>query len=93
MAQSDRMRSRIPIAAAVALFLAACAHNSEPIGEAFMQEDGTIVLDLVATDSGAIGHARLRFPKDHPQYRSTLDHLGGLAVGERKLVPPWRDRP
>lgn len=86
------MKRSILIVAAAASLLGACVHNTDPIGTAFLQEDGTIVLDLIARDNGAIGHARLRFPRDHPDYQSTLDHLGGLSPGEKKLVPPWPDR-
>ena len=60
------------------------------IGRATMDADGTIVLQLRAESSGgALGDALLRYPPSHPQYRSILDHLGGLRPGETKLVPPW----
>lgn len=86
------MKRSILISLATVSLLGACVHNSDPIGTAFMEEDGTIILDLIARDRGAIGHARLRHPKDHPEYQSILDHLGGLSPGEKKLVPPYRRR-
>lgn len=59
------------------------------IGEATMEPDGTIVLHLRAVSPTAIGDALLRYPPDHPQYKAILDHLGGLAPGEHKPVPPF----
>jgi len=57
-----------------------------------MQADGTIVLQLRATDgSGIRGDARLTYPPGHPQYQKILGHVGGLKPGEEKPVPPWRE--
>ena len=64
----------------------------ESIGRASMEADGTIVLYLRAQSSssgGASGDALIRYPLNHPQYRSILEHLGGLRPGESKPVPPW----
>jgi len=60
------------------------------IGSATMQTDGTIVLQLRATDgTGMRGDGRLTYPPGHPQYQKILAHLGGLLPGEEKPVPPW----
>ena len=57
---------------------------------ATMEPDGTIVLQLRAVRPvGIVDDALLRYPPDHPQYRSVLDHLGGMRPGENKPVPPW----
>ncbi len=64
--------------------------DDRPIGTATMLADGTIVLDLIAESPGARGNAQFRYPPGHPKYQRTLDHLGGLAVGEQKLVPPYK---
>jgi hypothetical protein len=56
------------------------------IGQATMQDDKTLVLDLYEP-----AHARLTYPPSHPQYRNVLDHIGGLEPGQKKLVPPWPD--
>ena len=64
------------------------------IGVARMLDDGTLVLDLRATDAegrGIRGDARFYYPKSHPRYEKVLRHLGGLAPGETKPVPPWPD--
>jgi hypothetical protein len=51
------------------------------ISRATMEPDGTIVLQLRAVRPvGVVGDAPLRYPPDHPQYRSVLDHLGGMRV-------------
>ena len=60
------------------------------IGSATMQADGTIVLQLRATDgTGMRGDARLTYPPGHAEYQKILAHLGGLKPGEDKPVPPW----
>jgi len=65
----------------------------ESIGSARMLEDGTLILDLRATDaSGRVGDARLYYPKSHRQYREILDHLGPMKPGETRPVPPWPER-
>lgn len=64
----------------------------ESIGSAWMEADGTVVLQLRAAEPGpAVGDALFRYPKTHPQYDSVLRRLGGLKAGERKPVPPWSD--
>ncbi len=67
--------------------------RQESIGVARLDEDGSIVLDLRATDGrGIVGDARIVYPKAHPRYREVLEHLGGLEPGRSKPVPPWPDR-
>lgn len=69
----------------------AAAAPASSIGEATMLEDGTLVLDLVATAGGTRGHGRVTYAPSDPQYAEVLEHLGGMQPGERKLVPPWPD--
>jgi hypothetical protein len=62
------------------------------IGVARMLPDGTLVLDLRATDAegrGFRGDARFVYTKSHPEYAEVLKHLGAIAPGESKPVPPW----
>lgn len=61
-----------------------------PIGNATMNPDGTIVMDLY-TSGSTRGQARFVYPPNHPDYQKVLDHLGGLQPGENKAVPPWPD--
>lgn len=59
---------------------------------ATMSEDKTIILDLRAEGSkGEIGTGRVTYKPADPQYKDILKHLGGLKVGEKKPVPPWKD--
>lgn len=63
------------------------------IGVARMRPDGTIELYLRASagPQGPTGHGLLEYPPGHPHYEAVLRHLGGLAPGEVKSVPPWPD--
>ncbi len=64
----------------------------KPIGVAYMDEDGTLILHLHAeTDTEYIGKATFIFTKDDLEYAQYLEHLGGLSPGEMKSVPPWTD--
>ena len=67
----------------------AAAPGQPSIGQATMEPDGTIILRLRAVSPGAIGDAMLRYPPNHPKYKSILEHLGGLQPGESKPVPPF----
>lgn len=66
--------------------------SAASIGAATMQPDGTILLQLRAEGpDGLEGDALLTYPPTHPDYESVLKHLGGLAPGQSKPVPPWPD--
>jgi hypothetical protein len=81
-----------------ALLLTACStaprpSSNECIGTATMSADGAITLNLRAEGAGGeIGDGAVIYPRDHPQYREVLNHLGGLKTGESKCVPPWLER-
>lgn len=60
------------------------------IGMAKMTKDRRVEMTLRAeTDDGTVGQGFFVYGPDHPNYRSVLEHLGGLAPGESKPVPPW----
>jgi hypothetical protein len=61
------------------------------IGLAWLEDDGTLVMSLTTDDPvvGGVVNATFRFEKDDPKRAEILAHLGGLAPGERKPVPPW----
>ena len=64
----------------------------DSIGEATMNEDGTIVLRLRAeTDDSAEGEGLITYSPSDENYASVLRHLGGLEPGKSKPVPPWPD--
>lgn len=60
-----------------------------PIGTARLLTDGTLVLTLRAETGAARGDAELRYAPHHPRYAELLAHIGSLAPGEEKAVPPW----
>jgi hypothetical protein len=63
-----------------------------PIGVAWMETDGTIVLELFRTGDGQTVDALLRYPKSHPGYKKILAHVGPLNPnGKRVPVMPWSD--
>ncbi len=60
------------------------------IGSARMEGDGTLILQLRAqAPGGTTGDALLRYSPGHPEYNRILQHLGGLAKGQEKPIPPW----
>ena len=67
--------------------------QTQSIGTATMQQDRTIVLDLVASGPGLLGDGRLTYSPSDPNYDAILRHLGGLRPGEVKQVQPWDDQP
>ena len=58
------------------------------IGQASMQPDGTIVMDLRMEDAatGSVGDSHVTYAPGSPHYQAVLDHLGGLAPNEVKPV-------
>jgi len=66
-------------------------NGSDFIGFASMEADGTLVLHLSAyLDNGeTVGHGYFRYPPDHPEYETTLRHVGSIKPGEEKPVRPW----
>jgi hypothetical protein len=61
------------------------------VGIATMAPDGTITLHLVTTSNGMHGEAMTSYAKTDKDYDAVLKHLGGLAPGESKPIPPWND--
>jgi hypothetical protein len=76
---------------------AIAAGNNEPvrceavasIGVAHMTEDGVITLQLRSLPPGPRAEGALTYAPDDPQYEEIKQHLGGIAPGEFKPVPPW----
>jgi hypothetical protein len=64
----------------------------EYVGQASMEDDGTIVLQMHRTGDGIFVSAPpFRYPKSHPKYQYILDHLGPMHPGEHRLVKPFPD--
>jgi hypothetical protein len=73
--------------------LASIRFEPESIGAASMEPDGTILLQLRASDgAGALGDALLRYPPSDPEYKAILKHLGGLEPGQHKPVKPFPEK-
>jgi hypothetical protein len=65
---------------------------SRLIGMATMKPDGTIVLDLHGGREANYAMGQIEYPPMHKDYAAVLKHLGGLAPGQSKGVPPWPDQ-
>lgn len=63
----------------------------DAIGEAWLDDSGTIHMRLSRTSDGQDLNAVFTYLKTDPNYEKILQHLGGLIPGEKKLVPPWKN--
>ena len=61
----------------------------DSVGRAKMSADGTITLQLRSLWPNPIAESQLVYAPDDPQYDEITHHLGGIAPGETKPVPPW----
>ena len=62
---------------------------SDSIGQAHMENDGTIILDIRETSpSGQIVERRIAYGRKNPHYDELLQRLGGLTPGQIKPAPP-----
>ena len=94
-------RAGLSVVLTICAALVACAtvnqnetggSSSDPIGLATMLENGSIVLDLRAEGPGGlIGHSRKIYKPGDIDYEKVKAHVGGISIGEEKLVPPWSD--
>jgi hypothetical protein len=61
----------------------------DSVGSAKMSADGTITLRIRSLWPQPIAEAELIYTPDNPQHGEIKRHLGGIAPGETKPVPPW----
>ena len=61
----------------------------ESIGAAKMAADGTITLQLHSLWPNPIAEGELTYAPDDLQYDEIKRHLGGIAPGETKPIPPF----
>jgi hypothetical protein len=59
------------------------------IGVATLNPDGSLTLQLRAEGPGLRGDAQFVYKPGDAMIKTVLDHVGGLAPGESKPVPPW----
>jgi hypothetical protein len=68
------------------------AQEREYIGVATMLPDGTISIELhLSLPGGGVAEGVKDYKPGDPYYDDVLRHIGGLKVGEHKLVRPWPD--
>jgi hypothetical protein len=60
----------------------------DEVGYARMSADGAITLHLRALRTDSVAAAELHFAPGDPHYDALKRHLGGIAPGEVKPVPP-----
>jgi hypothetical protein len=66
------------------------AAPKKSIGSATLRPDGILELQLRAEGPGGmVGDSLITYAPGDPDYQKVLAHLGGLAVGEVKPVPPF----
>jgi hypothetical protein len=61
----------------------------DSVGTAKMAADGTITIQLRSLWPDPVAEAQLVYAPDDPQYDEIKHHIGGIAAGEAKPVPPW----
>ncbi len=59
------------------------------IGVCWMEPDGTIKLQLSASEPGMRGEALLVYAPTQNEYMEILRHVGPLTPGEKKSVAPF----
>jgi len=80
---------------ALALLAApACAEDAacdsvKSIGVATMTADGAITLRIRSLPPGPIAEGTLTYRPGEAKYDEVKSHIGGIAPGESKPVPPW----
>ena len=64
----------------------------EYVGQAWMDAQGVLTVEVVLEGKGAIGHARMVIPPDDPRYEPYLRHIGPMRPGDYRPVRPWPRR-
>lgn len=59
------------------------------VGTITMEAGGAIELHLRSLPPGPIAETVERYEPSDPKYAEMLAHVGGLAPGETKMLPPW----
>ncbi|MBS1999030.1 MAG: hypothetical protein JSS86_22040, partial [Cyanobacteria bacterium SZAS LIN-2] len=70
-------------------------HDTKPqvyIGDATMDKDGTINLNLRRTADGINTSGQIKYRPGTKDYDLVFCHLGGIKPGEVKLVKPFEDK-
>lgn len=65
--------------------------NIPSIGEAWLEKDGSITLNLRGDATGAAVHGQFNYKTSDKDFKDVLKHLNGIKPGEIKKVPPWEN--
>lgn len=65
--------------------------NIPAIGEAWLEKDGSITLNLRGDATGAAVHGQFNYKTSDKDFKDVLKHLNGIKPGEIKKVPPWEN--
>jgi hypothetical protein len=60
------------------------------VGTITMAADRSIALRLRSLPPGPIAETTASYKPGDATYKEMIDHVGGLAPGETKMLPPWR---
>jgi hypothetical protein len=62
------------------------------VGTATMAQDGTLTLMLrTETADGLVGEMVMVVPPGDPRHAGMVRHLGGIAPGQARAIPPFPD--
>ena len=62
------------------------------VGMAEMAKDGTLRLHLRTTaEDGTVGEMMMVVPPKDPRHPGMVQHLGGIAPGQAKPIPPFAE--
>ena len=64
----------------------------ENVGTITMASDKAIEMRLRSLPPGPIAETVVHYKPGDAKYKETIDHVGGLVMGESKYVPPWPSR-
>ena len=59
------------------------------VGTITMADDHGIVLHLRSLPPRPIAETMVSYKPSDAKYKEMIDHVGGLAPGETKMLPPW----
>lgn len=63
------------------------------VGTITMFADKSIEMKLRSLPPGPIAETLVRYKPTDARYKESIDHVGGLAPGETKMLPPWPSKP
>lgn len=65
--------------------------SDDSIGVAWIDENGTISMQLHASQGAIHGHGLLSYNVNDPHYAEILAHIGAIEPGQKVSVKPFPD--